>query len=107
MISRLKALNLLAECQGDEIWPVELCRNKGVPETWIDELVDCFESGFNSDHETVYYQNEVVNQYHGICDLDLAYKIAELFAIDTEQVTSLAIGRRAQVTAIKEAIEEQ
>ena len=107
MMSRLKALNLLAECKGDEIWSVDVCQQNGVPDEWIDELADCYESGFNADLQTIYYENEVVNQYNGVRDLDLAYKIAELFGVDAQQATSLAIGRRAQVTAIKEAIEEQ
>ena len=107
IMSLLQALNLLAECVGDEIWSVEVCRRHGVPEEWIGELADCFESGFVTDNQTIYEQNEVVNQYHGVRDLDLAFKIAELFGINAPQATSLAIGRRAQLVAIREAIEER
>ena len=44
MLSRLKARMLLSECRGDEIWSAQLCREQGVPEAWIEELADAFES---------------------------------------------------------------
>ena len=106
-LSRLQALRLLSEGVGDEIWSIEFCQQKNVPEDWIEELSDCFESGFRSDHQTIYEENQVVNQYHGVSDLDLAYKIGEFFGINVQQVTATAFGRRAQLIAIREAIEEQ
>ena len=107
MLPRLTALRLLSECVGNEIWSVSLCREKDVPESWIDELVDCYESGFQSDRKTIYYKDRVVNQYHGLRDVELAYKLAELLGVDTQQATSLAIDPRAQVHALREAVEEQ
>ena len=106
MLSRLTALRMLSECEGDEIWSVPLCREKGVPNTWIEELVECYESGFQSDRQTIYYNDRVVNQYHGLRDVDLAFKLAELLGVNTQQATSLAIGNRAQVRALREAVEE-
>ena len=106
MLSRLSALRLLSECVGDQIWSVPFCREKGVPDTWIEELVDCYESGFQSDRQTIYYQDRVVNQYHGLRDVDLAFKLAELMGVDAQRATELAIGSRAQVRALREAVEE-
>ena len=69
LLNALKARMLLSECTGRDIWPVELCREKGIPEAWIEELSDCFESGFNSDLQTIYFDDSPVNQFHGIQDL--------------------------------------
>lgn len=103
-LSRLKALALLNECTGADIWSLETCRRKGVPEDWIEELADCFESGFKSDQEVIYHHQQRVNQYHGIHDLELARKIAELFNVNTR--TIVAPSRSAEVRAIKEAVDE-
>ena len=105
MLSRLKARMLLTQCQGDEIWSIALCREQGVPEAWIEELVNCFESGFRSDRETIYYENKVTNQYEGVRDLDLAYKLAEFLGVG-RQVASMALGSVAEVRALQEAVEE-
>ena len=106
MLTHLKALMLLEKCRGDEIWPLELCREEGVPEDWINELADATESGFNSDLETLYVDEGVVNQFHGIQDLKLAFRLGELLGVDTSQIPFQAFGRIAQVHAIKEAVEE-
>jgi len=42
MIARDRALALLSECLGDEIWSVEHCRLRRVPDAWIEELADAF-----------------------------------------------------------------
>ena len=97
---------LLEKCRGDEIWSVEHCEQVGVPRDWIEELVDTTESGFNSDLETVYVEERVVNHYHGVQDLLLAFKLGEYLGVDTTQVRSAAFGRIAQVNKIKEAVEE-
>ena len=105
-LSRMKALALLGQCQGDEIWSVAVCRQAGVPSDWIEELAEAFESGFRSDSQTIYYEGQVVNQYHGISDRDLAYKLAEFLGVDTAGATVGALGRVAEVTALKEAVDE-
>ena len=61
---------LLLKCTGDEIWSVETCQAAGVPQIWIDELVDCFESGYDTDRNTIYIDDDLteekmVNQYEG------------------------------------------
>lgn len=101
-----RALALLHECTGDEIWPVELCLQKGIPETWIEELQDCFESGFDSDRNTIYDLSGMVNQFHGVLDVQLAYKLAEYLGVDTSVATASALGRRAEVQALKDAVVE-
>ncbi len=47
-MNRLRALMLLQECTGDDIWSLEHCRLRQVPEEWIEELSDCFESGLST-----------------------------------------------------------
>ena len=97
---------LLAECRGDEIWSPQLCRQKGVPEAWIEELADCYESGFRTDRDTIYRQQQVTNQYHGLRDLDLAHKLADFLGVDTQRATELALGREAEIRALQEAADE-
>ena len=106
MLSRIKARMLLAECRGSEIWPKTLCRQKGVPDAWIEELADCFESGFETDRDTIYYEERVTSQYHGVRDVDLAHKLADFLGVDTRRVTELALGRQAEVRALQEAVDE-
>ena len=106
MLSRLKAQILLAECNGDDIWSIELCRTKGIPDNWIDELVDGYESGFQSDRQTIYYEGDVVNQFEGIRDVDLCYKLAEFLGVNTSDVVPTSPTRRAVVHALKEAVDE-
>jgi DNA-binding transcriptional ArsR family regulator len=106
MLTRLKALRLLSECVGDEIWSAELCQEKGIPEAWVEELADCFESGYKSDQQTIYHDSQMVNQYHGVRDVDLACKLAEYLGVHPEQVSSHALGMRSKVRALKEAVEE-
>ena len=105
-LSEIDAQMMLMKCTGDEIWSLETCRKEGVPEAWIAELRDCFESGFDADRNTIYEQNRLTNQYEGVLDLHLAYKLAEFLGIDWQTATATALGRRAEVQAIKEAFEE-
>ncbi len=104
--NRLKALLLLSECNGDHIWSIEHCRGRGVPEAWIHERSDRFESGFDSDRHTIYLGDRVVNQYEGVRDLDLAIKLGEYLGVNTEQLQSRAASRQHLVLAIREAVEE-
>jgi hypothetical protein len=89
---------------GNEIWSASHCRDAGVPEVWIEELSDVFESGFQTDSQTIYVGNDVTNQYHGVCDLDLALQIARSLGLDVDRVTATALGRVAVVQAIKDAV---
>lgn len=106
MLSRLKARMLLSQCRGDEIWSVQTCRDQGVPEAWIEELSDTFESGFRTDRDTIYDQGRVTNQYHGISDLHLAHKLADFLGVNAKRATELAIGREAEVRVLQEAVDE-
>ena len=102
----LKAQILLMKCKGDEIWSLDACKAQGVPDSWIEELADTFESGFDNDQNRIYVDEKLTNQYHGVHDLSLAYKLAEYLGIDWKSATQFAIGRTHQVKAIQEAFEE-
>lgn len=107
LLNRIKALALLTECRGDEIWSVPYCEEAGVPQPWIEQLSDAFESGFKFDRDTIYVGGEVVNQYYGVSDRDIAFKLAEFLGLDPYEATAMALGRTAEVRAIKEAIAER
>ena len=102
----IRAQQLLQKCTGDEIWSIETCRAEGVPDLWIEELADTYESGFDDDRNTIYVDGKVTNQYRGILDLQIAYKCAEFLGVDWRMATQFALGRRNEVIALKEAIEE-
>lgn len=104
---RLNALMLLSECSGDDIWSPEHCRQRGVPPSWIKELGDSYESGFQRDSETIYFDDRVVNHYHGLRDVDLAIKLGAYLGVDVESLISRAASRRHLVRLIHEAIEEE
>ena len=97
---------LLDECSGDDLWSVQLCQEKGIPQIWIDELTDAYESGFQSDSQTIYYRDKIVNQFEGVRDVDLAIKLAEYLGVDSQTILPTAPTRSATVTALKEAVEE-
>jgi len=110
-LDRITAQMLLLKCTGDQIWSVEACQKEGIPAIWIQELQDCFESGFDTDRNTIYVDDEwlgekMVNQYKGVLDLHLAYKLAEYLGIDWKSETATALGRRAEVDALKDALDE-
>lgn len=106
MLTRLKARVLLAACRGNEIWSPQTCAEQGVPSAWIEELSDTYESGFKRDEETIYVSEQLTNQYHGVRDLDLAYKLAEFLGVNTTRVTELSLGAFAEVKALQEAVDE-
>lgn len=105
-MNRLKALTLLDECTGIDIWSVDHCRERGVPEDWIEELADAHESSFFQDRETIYYGDQKLNQYHGIHDLKLAIRLVELLGGDVQRFSHLQADRAAYVRALKEMVEE-
>jgi hypothetical protein len=105
-LTSVVAQSLLLQCSGDEIWSEETCRRSGIPESWIEELIDNYESGFDSDRNTIYEGQRMVNQYRGVLDLHLAYKLAEFLGIDWQRVTAGAHSRRAEVAALLAELDE-
>ena len=106
MLNSVTAQMLLLKCTGDEIWNEQTCREVGIPESWIDELLDNFESGFDTDRNTIYEDSRLVNQYRGVLDLHLAYRLAEFLGIDWRRVTANAMGRRSEVAALQAELDE-
>lgn len=106
-LTRLKALTLLSECTGDDIWSVSHCRLRGVPEGWIEDLGDCYESGFERASQTIFVRDTVVNQYHGLRDIDLAVKLGEFLGVDVASLHASSATRARLVIAIRQAIEEE
>jgi hypothetical protein len=107
VLPRDRALALLAECEGDGIWSVPYCRRRGVPEPWIASLADAYESGFQSDLQTIYYEGRPINQYHGVRDFDLAQQLGRLLGIDVDGLSQASLSRAALVQAIKESVLEE
>ena len=103
-LPRHRALAILSECTGDDLWSVEHCRSRGVPEAWIAELADAYESNFNQDIQTIYVGERTTNQYHGVRDVELAIYVAQSMQMDVDRITALALGRRGVVGAIKQAV---
>ncbi|MEM8733523.1 MAG: hypothetical protein AAGG44_04855 [Planctomycetota bacterium] len=101
----------MSECTGDDIWSIEHCETRRVPQPWIDELRDCFESGFEAgfreSDETIFVDISVVNQYEGVRDVDLAVRIGEFLKLDVDCLRATSPSRAALVRAIREAAEEQ
>ncbi len=106
MLDSASAQMLLMKCTGDEIWDEDLCRQEGIPNSWIEELAENFESGFDTNRNSIYVENKLVNQYRGVLDLHLAYKLAEFIGIDWKRATVSSLSRRAEVEAIKAELDE-
>ena len=105
-MQRLHALTLLAECTGRDIWSVEYCQSKRIPDLWIEELTKGYESGFRSNRQTIYEDGKVVNQYEGIHDVELAIRLAEFLGVETERLTSTIPEPVELVRLLKEAVDE-
>lgn len=86
-MDRLHAMRLLLACRGDEIWPLDHCRQWEIPESWIAELSDCHESGFRYQMQEIWTDHGLVNQFHGIADIRLAIRAAEILGIDVDSVS--------------------
>jgi hypothetical protein len=97
---------LLSECTGDDIWSLEYCRKSRIPSDWIDELQDAYESGFSYPHQVIFYRNEMVHQFEGIRDVDLACKIGQMLRVDVSRIVQHQSSRAGVVRAIREAIED-
>lgn len=106
MIDSISAQMLLLKCVGDEIWPVDVCRTNGVPEAWIDELIENYESGFDRHDNMIFTDDGLTNQFRGISDLLLARRLAERIGIDWQAATAGIADRCNQVSAIKEMLDE-
>lgn len=105
-MNELRAIQLLNQLRGDEIWSPETCRAAGIPEAWIEELNDCFESGFLQDSQTIYVGVQVRNQFEGCRDLDLAWKLAEYLGIETSDLRTAPKSPRQLVRELQERWEE-
>jgi len=106
-----RALTLLAQCTGDDLWSVDHCRAAGVPQEWIDSMADAFETSYQRDSDTIYVADttrgqRVVHQYHGIRDVDLAVRIGRLLGVPVDSLAEVQPTRVSLVRAIKEAVME-
>jgi len=105
-VNRSHALKLISECTGDDIWSIEYCRASRIPNEWIDELQDAYESGFQSPSQTIFYRNEITNQFEGVRDVDIACKIGQLLNINVARIVQQQFSRASVVRAIRESIED-
>lgn len=105
-MNRSHALMLLSECTGDDIWSVEYCTQRLVPDAWIKQLQDAYESGFDSNDATIFYREKLVSQFEGVRDVDLACKLGQLLGLDVDRIVSSQYSRTSVVRAIREAVEE-
>ncbi len=106
MISRAHALQLLSLCDGEEIWSIEYCRRHRVPDRWVRELRNAYESGFANPTQTIYYAGRIVNQFEGVLAVDIAIRIAEVLGVNVAIIASRHLSREEIVRAIREQIEE-
>jgi hypothetical protein len=106
MISRAHALQLLSLCDGEEIWSIEYCRSQSVPERWVRELRNGYESGFADPTQTIYYDGRVVNQFEGVLAVDIAVRVAATLGVDMTRIAGHHLSREGIVRAIREQVEE-
>lgn len=104
VLDRLKALMLLSECTGDDIWSLEYCYARGIPEPWLEELQDCFESNPQRESEAIYLGSSQINQYEGIRDVDLAMRLGEFLGVRVDSLVGHS--RRDLVRQIQQSVEE-
>ena len=105
-MNRSHLLSLLSECTGDDIWSTEYCRQVRVPEAWIADCVDAYESGFDRNSNTIYYRERVVNQFEGVRDVDIACMIAQSLGVPVKRLIETSYSRADLVRKIRETIEE-
>ena len=103
-LPRHRALSLLAECAGDDIWSRAHCQSRGVPPDWITDLADAFESNFERDSETIYTDDGRTNHYDGVRDVDLAIRLATVLGVEVSATSQAGMSRRRLVEAIKDAV---
>ena len=105
-MNRNHALLLLSECTGDDIWSVEYCMQRSVPQAWIRKLQDAYESGFDCLDSQIFFRGQVVNQFEGVRDVDLACLIAQRLNLDVQRIVQCYSTRSGIVRAIREELEE-
>jgi hypothetical protein len=96
----------LSECTGDDIWSIQHCRTRGVPEEWILQLRDVYESGFQSQSQMIYFADQLVNQFEGVRDVDLACRIGDALGVNVAKIATRSLTRLNCVAKIKESIED-
>ena len=106
-----QAYALLDQCDGDDVWSVELCRRRGVPQEWIDRLADAYESDPSRPDQTLHVDDgqgswQAANQYHGVRDVDVARAVADELGVPRDELETCGRSRRGIVRAIRVAIEE-
>lgn len=107
MFDSVAAQMILLKCVGDEIWSEATCRESGVPDSWIEELCENYESGFDSETNMIYGEDgKLTNQYRGVSDLLLARKLADFIGLDWQSASALAFDRRGEVSAIQDLLDE-
>lgn len=106
-MNRHKLLHWLAECTGDDIWSMEHCRLRGVPEEWLTQLRDVYESGFQSHSQKIFFGEKLINQFEGVRDVDLACRIAAALGLNIAKIVSESFSRSDCVTKIKESLEDE
>lgn len=105
-MNRSNLLTWLAECTGDDVWSIDYCRQVGIPDAWILDLSEIYESGFKSPGEMLYRQGNRIHQYRGIRDSDLAKRIAQQLGLTVDTIERAALSHSDLVRRIKEAVEE-
>lgn len=104
-ISKPHALLLLSLCDGDEIWSLEYCRARKIPEDWLAKLRDVFESDFSDPSSTIFEDGKRIAQFEGVRTVDIAVYAAESLGIKVDPWV-LANNHRAMIVSwIKEQIE--
>jgi hypothetical protein len=73
----------------------------------MEELTDCYESGFRHDSQTIYLGQQVTNQFRGIRDVDLAVRLGAFLGVDVDQLQAHAATRAHFVRLIQQAVEEE
>ncbi len=106
MLTRPQALAMLNLCDGEEIWSLDYCRQHRVPDAWISELQDAFESNPSLDRDAIYVAGRRVNQFEGVRAVDIAIKLAGELRVPLGSA-ALQLGDRSEIVrAVREAIEE-
>lgn len=105
-LPRHRALAILDECTGEHIWSPEHCQLRGVPAQWMQRLSDAYESGFSDDSQTIYTDRGLINQYHGVRDVDLAVQAGRALGVDVDRILSRYPSRVSIVAAIKQAVSD-